>query len=89
MTGTPAVLIPLPGAPGDHQTENARALERVGAAELVPDAAFDGSYLASVIDRLAGDDERLDRMRAAAAGAGRPDAAARVADIVESFGGPA
>ena len=89
VTGTPAVLIPLPGAPGDHQTENARALEKVGAAELVPDAAFDGQYLASIIERLAMDETRLDAMRLAASNAGRPDAAARVADLVETHGGVA
>ena len=36
VTGTPSVLIPLPGAPGDHQTANAQALERAGGAELIP-----------------------------------------------------
>ena len=31
VAGVPAVLVPLPGAPGDHQTANARVLERAGA----------------------------------------------------------
>ncbi len=26
VAGVPAVLVPLPGAPGDHQTRNARSL---------------------------------------------------------------
>ncbi len=34
--GVPSVLVPLPGAPGDHQTRNAEALVGVGAAVLVP-----------------------------------------------------
>ncbi len=38
VVGLPAVLVPLPGAPNDHQTANARALVDAGAARLVPDA---------------------------------------------------
>ena len=38
VAGVPSVLVPLPGAPGDHQTANARVLERAGAAVLLPDA---------------------------------------------------
>ncbi len=33
--GLPAVLVPLPGAPSDHQTRNAQTLERAGAAVMV------------------------------------------------------
>ena len=36
--GLPAILVPLPGAPRDHQTRNAEALVAAGAAILVPDA---------------------------------------------------
>ena len=41
-SGCPAVLVPLPIAPRDHQTANAAALVRPGAAILVPDAELDG-----------------------------------------------
>ncbi|HEX3565061.1 MAG TPA: UDP-N-acetylglucosamine--N-acetylmuramyl-(pentapeptide) pyrophosphoryl-undecaprenol N-acetylglucosamine transferase, partial [Acidimicrobiales bacterium] len=37
VAGVPAILVPLPGAPGDHQSANARVLEQVGAAVLLPD----------------------------------------------------
>ena len=43
--GLPSVLVPLPGAPGDHQTANARPGRRGGAAVLVPDAELDGDRL--------------------------------------------
>jgi len=33
----PSVLVPLPGAPGDHQTHNARALADVGGAVVIAD----------------------------------------------------
>ena len=81
--GLPAVLVPLPGAPGDHQTANARALSDAGAAVLVPDGELDGARLVAEVDALLAEPERLDRMAAAAAAAGRPDAGERVADLVE------
>jgi len=33
----PAILVPYPHAAADHQTANARAVERSGAAVLLPD----------------------------------------------------
>lgn len=89
VTGTPSVLIPLPGAPGDHQTANARALERVGGAELVPDALVDGPMIARTIERLLEDPETLAEMRTHARSIARPDAAAAVVDLVERYGGTA
>ena len=35
VAGVPSVLVPLPGAPGDHQTANARVLERAGGAVVL------------------------------------------------------
>ena len=81
--GLPAVLVPLPGAPGDHQTANARALSDAGAAVLVPDGQLDGARLVAEVDALLAEPDRLDRMAAAAAAAGRRDAGERVADLVE------
>ena len=46
LAGVPALLVPLPGAPRDHQTRNAEALVAAGAAVLVPDAECDGDRLA-------------------------------------------
>ena len=83
VTGTPSILIPLPGAPGDHQTANARGLEGVDAAVVVPDADLDPSTLGEAITGILADDDRLDRMARAARRFARPDAAARVADLVE------
>ncbi len=85
--GVPSVLVPLPGAPGDHQTANARVLERVGAAVLVPDGELDGPRMAAEVETLLGDPGRLASMAAAAAGAGHRDAADRVAALVEEHAG--
>ncbi len=82
--GVPAVLVPLPGAPGDHQTANAGVLERAGAAVLLPDPECTGGRLAEVVDGLLADPVRLAAMGAAAAAEGRPDAAAAGARVVEA-----
>jgi UDP-N-acetylglucosamine--N-acetylmuramyl-(pentapeptide) pyrophosphoryl-undecaprenol N-acetylglucosamine transferase len=81
--GIPAVLVPLPGAPGDHQTRNARALVDAGAGVLVPDPDCDGARLAAALDELLEDSARLAAMSSAARGLSRPDAADRLADLVE------
>ncbi len=88
-TGTPAVLIPLPGAPGDHQTENARALERAGGAELLADGIFDSQLFVDTITRLLATESVLTSMRAGVDAVARPDAAIAVTDLVEKFGGAA
>jgi UDP-N-acetylglucosamine--N-acetylmuramyl-(pentapeptide) pyrophosphoryl-undecaprenol N-acetylglucosamine transferase len=81
--GVPAVLVPLPGAPSDHQTRNARTLERAGAAVLVPDAECDAGRLDGLVSALLAAPGRLVEMGDAARALGRRDAAARVADVVE------
>jgi UDP-N-acetylglucosamine--N-acetylmuramyl-(pentapeptide) pyrophosphoryl-undecaprenol N-acetylglucosamine transferase len=86
-TGVPAVLVPLPGSPGDHQTYNAEALAAAGAALLVPDAECDGARLDVELRELLADSSRLDAMGVAARAMGRVDAADRLADLVEEAGG--
>ena len=85
VTNTPAVLIPLPGAPGDHQTANGRALERVGGAEVLADSVFDAELMVQTIDRLVQDPEILASMREGAAQAARPDASAAVVEVIRPF----
>jgi UDP-N-acetylglucosamine--N-acetylmuramyl-(pentapeptide) pyrophosphoryl-undecaprenol N-acetylglucosamine transferase len=84
VTGTPSVLIPLPGAPGDHQSANAAVLTRAGAAVLLEDSSVDSERLGGVLQELLSDPERLGSMSAAALTLGRPDAAEAVASLAES-----
>lgn len=79
--GVGAVLIPFPHAVDDHQTANARFLERAGAARLLPQTELDAQRLAAVLDELLGDRDRLLAMAEAARGQARPDAAEQVARI--------
>jgi UDP-N-acetylglucosamine--N-acetylmuramyl-(pentapeptide) pyrophosphoryl-undecaprenol N-acetylglucosamine transferase len=82
--GLPGLLVPLPIAPRDHQTANAAALVRAGAAILVPDGELDGARLVRELQPLLDDPARLAAMGAAAHSLARPDAADRVADLVEA-----
>ena len=82
--GVPAVLVPLPGAPGDHQTANARVLERAGAAVLLPDGDCTPVGLAGIVDCLLAEPARLAAMGRAAKAVGRPDAADAGAGVVEA-----
>ena len=82
--GVPSVLVPLPGAPGDHQTRNAEALVAAGAAVLVADAECTGARLAAELEPLLADPARLEAMGAAARTLARPDAADDLAELVES-----
>jgi undecaprenyldiphospho-muramoylpentapeptide beta-N-acetylglucosaminyltransferase len=81
--GIPSVLVPLPGAPGDHQTANARALVDADAAVLVHDAQCDAARLATEVDGLLGEPDLLAHMAANAATVARLDAAERVARLAE------
>jgi UDP-N-acetylglucosamine--N-acetylmuramyl-(pentapeptide) pyrophosphoryl-undecaprenol N-acetylglucosamine transferase len=83
VAGVPAVLVPLPGAPGDHQTANARVLERAGAAVLLPDGDCTPAGLVGVVEGLLADPARLAAMGRAAASVSRPDAADAGARVVE------
>jgi undecaprenyldiphospho-muramoylpentapeptide beta-N-acetylglucosaminyltransferase len=84
LVGVPAVLVPLPGAPGDHQSANAAALVDAGAAVMVKDDQCHGPRLAELLDELLADPTRLPAMGAAAKALGRPDAAEAVATLVQA-----
>ncbi|HEX7444032.1 MAG TPA: glycosyltransferase, partial [Acidimicrobiales bacterium] len=82
--GIPAVLVPLPGAPGDHQTANARVLADGDAAVLLPDAGCDAAALGPILDALLDEPGRGEAMGRAAAALSRGDAAAAAAGVVEA-----
>jgi len=85
--GKPSVLVPFPFAAGDHQARNAEALERGGAARLVPDADLTGETLFGAVAELAGEKGRLERMAEAARRFARPGAARRAAELMEEAAG--
>ena len=84
LAGVPAILVPLPGAPRDHQTRNAEAVVALGAAVHLPDPECDGERLAKELEALLTDAERLRAMGEAARRHAHPDAAARIAELVDA-----
>lgn len=84
LLGVPAILVPLPGAPGDHQSANAAALADAGAAVVLADERCTDEVLAPMVVELLDDPERLGAMAMAAAALGRPDAAQAVAALVQA-----
>jgi UDP-N-acetylglucosamine--N-acetylmuramyl-(pentapeptide) pyrophosphoryl-undecaprenol N-acetylglucosamine transferase len=80
--GRPMVLVPYPLATADHQTENARFMERAGAAVVIPDDELTGPRLAQEVGRLLADHHALAAMARASAELAKPDAAAEIAGEV-------
>jgi UDP-N-acetylglucosamine--N-acetylmuramyl-(pentapeptide) pyrophosphoryl-undecaprenol N-acetylglucosamine transferase len=83
LAGVPAVLVPLPGSPGDHQGANARSMASAGGAVVIPDGELDGARLAQELEALLAQPSLLSSMGAAAKALGRPAAAEDVAQLVE------
>ena len=81
--GKPSILVPFPFAADDHQSRNAEAMERAGAAKLVRDADFTGEAFVAAALELAAAAGGLEAMGRAAGRLAHPGAAARAADILE------
>lgn len=80
--GLPAVLVPFPHAIHDHQTKNAMMLARCGAAVLMPEAEMGTRCLDALLLRLLDASDERKSMRQAMLAVARPDAAARVVDVL-------
>src|SRR6201999_3766109 len=80
--GRPSILVPFPHATADHQTANARWLERGGAATVLAAAELTAARLGAEVTALLGDPPRLASMSAAARTLAKPDAARRIANEV-------
>jgi UDP-N-acetylglucosamine--N-acetylmuramyl-(pentapeptide) pyrophosphoryl-undecaprenol N-acetylglucosamine transferase len=78
--GRPALLIPLPGAIDDHQRWNAVAI----GAEIADQAGLTADALGARLAALLTAPGRLDTLARDAAQRARPDAAFRLADLVEA-----
>jgi UDP-N-acetylglucosamine--N-acetylmuramyl-(pentapeptide) pyrophosphoryl-undecaprenol N-acetylglucosamine transferase len=83
QSGTPSILVPYPYAVGDHQTANGRVFEKKGAALLRDESGLTGDMLAKLILSLRRDAAALKRMSDAARSLATPDAAKKLADMIE------
>jgi UDP-N-acetylglucosamine--N-acetylmuramyl-(pentapeptide) pyrophosphoryl-undecaprenol N-acetylglucosamine transferase len=85
--GRPSILIPLAIAKRDEQTANAKGLVDSGAAVLMREDTLSPDTLMAEVTQILGDATRANAMAAAAKAQGRPDAAERLADLVETLAG--
>lgn len=84
VAGVPSILIPLKIATDDHQRLNAKALVDAGAAMSILEDDLTVDRLSEAIQTMLEDGGALERRAAAARSVGIPDAAERLADLVES-----
>ncbi|MEY9849595.1 UDP-N-acetylglucosamine--N-acetylmuramyl-(pentapeptide) pyrophosphoryl-undecaprenol N-acetylglucosamine transferase [Streptacidiphilus sp. BW17] len=80
-TGVPAILVPYPHAPGDHQFHNAKVLADAGAAHILRDGDTTAEALAVLLDPLLADPTRL----AAMSGSADPGTHADAADLLAEY----
>jgi len=77
--GKPSILIPLPGAAGDHQTKNAFAYARTGAATVIEQNNLSAHMLLGEAERIIGNPAITEKMSTAAKTFARGDAARTIA----------
>jgi UDP-N-acetylglucosamine--N-acetylmuramyl-(pentapeptide) pyrophosphoryl-undecaprenol N-acetylglucosamine transferase len=83
IAGRPSILVPLKIALDDDQGQNARLLADAGAAEIISEDDLTTESLADTLQRLLSHPPELARMAAAARSVAVPDAAEKLADVVE------
>ena len=81
--GRPAILVPYPSAADDHQSANARAIELAGGGWTMPQPTFTPDALARRIESFLIAPPRLIDAAMKARSIGVPEAATRLADLVE------
>jgi UDP-N-acetylglucosamine--N-acetylmuramyl-(pentapeptide) pyrophosphoryl-undecaprenol N-acetylglucosamine transferase len=85
VIGRPAILIPYAQATADHQSVNASGLVATQAAVMIPEAALSPQTLADAIQSILSEPAKADQMAQAALRVGVPDAAQRLAALVEEL----
>lgn len=83
--GKASLLVPSPNVTENHQEENARGLEKAGAAEVLVETGWDLNAAVAKVGALMRDQQRLTTMGKAARGQARLDAAEKAADVVEGL----
>lgn len=84
--GRPAILIPYPFATDDHQTANAAVMADAGAAVVVQQRDLSADRLARLIADFIASPQKLSERAVAARKLGIPDAASRLADLIDRLG---
>lgn len=82
----PALLVPFPYATADHQTTNAQEYVHVGAAVMISDDQVESEEFEQMLFSLLEHPEMREKMKQAASTFETPDAAGKLAAIVEEVG---
>lgn len=85
--GVPSILVPLPTAAADHQTPNALAVSRAGAAIYLRQSDLTTLRLSEVVKDLLQSPDRLAAMRKAAVARSRPGATGAILDRIGILSG--
>ncbi len=80
--GLPSLLVPYPYATRDHQTANAHELQRLGAADYIPESDLSEEWLVEYLLACMDDRQRLQRLSAQSAARWQEHAAERLAAVV-------
>lgn len=83
--GKASVLVPSPYVAHNHQEQNARYLERNGAAKVLLESELSGESLKKSITDVLGDGESLAMMRSCSEKMGQKDACAKIYSIIKSL----
>lgn len=79
-TGTPSILVPGSFGSGGHQEGNARALEKAGAARVLPETGLDG--LGAMVGGILADEATREGMARGALSIAKPRAALTIAQAM-------
>lgn len=75
LFGRPSIQVPFPYAVDDHQKRNALLFQKAGASVMLEQGELSGACLAALVERLATEPQRLEKMGQAARSLARPEAA--------------
>ena len=83
--GMPAILIPSPFVPNNHQYYNGKALVDKDAAIMIEEKDLSGKKLKELIDSIIDDDERLKTLSKNAAALGNPNVLDDIVKAIEQL----
>ncbi len=83
--GRPSILIPLPTAADDHQRRNAEVFASRRAAIMIEQEILKGNQLGLAVQLLLKNRSRLEEMGQAATALAQPEAAARIAELIQKL----
>ncbi len=83
--GKPAILIPSPNVAHDHQTHNAKSMEKAGGAVMIPEKELCEKQLYKAIIKIVENPSLLEKMAKKAKEAGIMDGDKRIAEAAVSL----